>query len=120
MKIYPDEKFQLNKLMNVDEKLMKKFYEKDLIKLVYLLHELDKDKYTKHILRYLAKENVSMGSEILAAKLATDINRFDFAIQVAKQASYEKRFHNKYNYPIISVPKYVSKEKYLSKLLYCR
>ena len=111
MKIYPNEKFQLNKLMKVDEKLMKKFYEKNLIKLVYLLHELDKDKYTKHILRYLAKENISMGSEILAAKLATDINRFDFAIQIAKQASYEKRFHNKYNYPIISVPKYVSKRK---------
>ncbi len=111
MKIYPNEKFKLDELMKVNDKFIKKFYEKELIKIVYLLHELNKDKFTKHILRYLAKENVSMGSEILAAKLATDISRFDFAIQVAKQASYEKRFHNKYNYPIISVPKYVSKRK---------
>ena len=111
MKIYPKKKFQLSKLMNVDDKIMKKFYEKELVKIVYLLDELDKDKYTKHILRYLAKENISQGSEILAAKLATDISRFDFAIQIAKIASYEKRFHNKYNYPIISVPKYVNKRK---------
>ena len=111
MKIYPNEKFQLNKLIKVDDKIMKKFYEKDLVKIVYLLHELDKDKYTKHILRYLANENISQGSEILAAKLSTDISRFDFAIQIAKIASYEKRFHNKYNYPIISTPKYVGKRK---------
>ena len=111
MKIYPNEKFQLDKLIKVDDKIMKKFYEKELVKIVYLLDELDKDKYTKHILRYLANENVSLGSEILAAKLATDISRFDFAIQIAKIASYEKRFHNKYNYPIISVPKYVGQRK---------
>ncbi len=40
----------------------------------------------------------------MAAKLATDISRFDFAIQVSKIASYQKRFHNKYNYPVISTP----------------
>ena len=53
----------------------------------------------------------SIGSEILAAELATNIERFDFAIQVAKIASYEKRFHNKYNYPIISTPKYINGRK---------
>ena len=40
------------------------------------------------------------GSEILAAELATSIERYDFAIQVSKIASYQKRFHNKFNYPI--------------------
>ena len=48
---------------------------------------------------------------MLAAKLATDISRFDFAIQIAKIASYEKRFHNKYNYPVISTPKYINGRK---------
>ena len=90
MKIYPNEKFQLDKLIKVDDKIMKKFYEKELVKIVYLLDELDKDKYTKHILRYLANTNIEKGSEILAAKLATEISRFDFAIQIAKIASYEK------------------------------
>ena len=111
LKISPNETFALNDLMDVDKDLAENFYKKDLVKIVYLLDELNKDKYTKHILRYLANENIELGSEVLSAKLATDISRFDFAIQVSKIASYQKRFHNKYNYPIISTPKYVNKRK---------
>ena len=51
---------------------------------VYLLNDLKKTKYTKHILRHLANDNIDKGSEILAAKLATEISRFDFAIQDLK------------------------------------
>jgi len=111
MKISPKEPIALNKLMDVDKNLAENFKKKDLVKLVYLLDELNKDKYTKHILRYLANENIDLGSEVLAAKLATEILRYDFAIQVSKIASYQKRFHNKFNYPIISTPKYVNKRK---------
>jgi len=111
MKIYPGEKIELNELMDVDKKIAENFYKKDLVKIVYLLDELNKDKYTKHILRYLANENINFGSEILAAKLATDISRFDFSIQISKIASYEKRFHNKYNYPIISTPNKINGRK---------
>ena len=81
------------------------FFNKELVKIVYLLDELKKDKYTKFILRHLANDNIKKGSEILAAELATNIERYDFAIQVSKIASYQKRFHNKFNYPIISTPK---------------
>ena len=70
-----------------------------------------KEKYAKYILRFLANENINEGSEILAAKLATDISRFDFAIQISKIASYEKRFYNKYNYPIISTPKEINSKR---------
>ena len=59
----------------------------------------------------LAKDNIAKGSEVLAAELATSINRYDFAIQVSKIASYQKRFHNKYNYPIISTPKVINDRK---------
>ena len=31
-------------------------------------------------------------AEVLAAELATNIERFDFAIQISKKASYEKDF----------------------------
>ena len=95
--------------MNV--KYNKTFHQKDLVKIVYLLDELNKDKYAKDILKHLANENVEYGSEILAAKLATNISRYDFAIQIAKIASYQKRFINDYNYPIISTPRYVNKRK---------
>ena len=111
MELDPDAKFELPKDMEVNEKYKEYFYKKEIVKLIYLLDELEEDKYTKHILRYLANDDINSGSEVLAAELATKINRFDFAIQVSKIASYEKRFHNKYNYPIISTPKYINGRK---------
>jgi Soluble lytic murein transglycosylase and related regulatory proteins (some contain LysM/invasin domains) len=59
----------------------------------------------------LANTNIPKGSEILAGELATSISRYDFAIQIAKLASYEKRFHNNFNYPLISTPKYINGRK---------
>ena len=108
LKINPNGKFELPKDMEVDKKYKYFFYNKELVKLCYLLNELKKDKYTKHILRHLANDNIQKGSEILAAELATNIERYDFAIQVSKIASYQKRFHNTYNYPIISTPKKIN------------
>ena len=52
--------------------------------------------------------NIDKGSEVLAAKIATEVERYDFAIQISKQASYEKRFYNKFNYPIINTPKVIN------------
>ena len=104
MKLNPNGKFELNKDMEVDNKYRYIFFNKELVKITYLLDELKKDKYTKFILRHLANDNINKGSEILAAELATNIQRYDFAIQLSKIASYKKRFHNKYNYPIISTP----------------
>ena len=111
LELNPNEKFELSKDMEVDKKYREKFYSKELVKVVYLLDELNEDKYTKFILRHLANENIESGSEILASELSTNIGRFDFAIQIAKIASYEKRFHNKFNYPIISTPKNINGRK---------
>ena len=111
LKITPNKTFELAEQPIVSTLYRKKFYEKELVKIVHLLDELNKDKYTKYILRHLANDNVENGSEILAAELATNISRYDFAIQISKIASYQKRFHNDFNYPIISVPKYVNGRK---------
>jgi soluble lytic murein transglycosylase len=111
LKLNPNGKFELKNDMEVDSKYRYIFFNKELVKIVYLLDELKKDKYTKFILRHLANDNIKRGSEILAAELATSIERYDFAIQVSKIASYQKRFHNKFNYPIISTPKYINKRK---------
>ncbi len=111
MKVKPQEKFELDKLMFIEDDYEQEFYSKKLVAIVDLLDYLNKDKYTKHILRFLANDNVEKGSEALAAKLASDISRFDFAIQVSKIASYQKRFHNQFNYPIMSVPKFVGGRK---------
>ena len=111
MEITPNEKFELSKDFKIDKKYRDYFFKKEIVKVIYLLDELNEDKYSKHMLRHLANDNIESGSEILAAELATNINRYDFAIQISKIASYEKRFHNKYNYPIISTPKYINGRK---------
>ena len=111
LKLNPNGKFSLNEDMKVDNKYKYIFYNKELVKIIYLLDELKKDKHTKFILRHLANDNINKGSEILAAELATSIERYDFAIQVSKIASYQKRFHNQFNYPIISTPKTINGRK---------
>ena len=111
LKIKPNQKFELDEQVKVNDKYKKYFYDKELVKIVFLLDELNKDKYTKHILRHLANDDIENGSEILSAELASNISRYDFAIQLSKIASYQKRFHNDFNYPIISTPEYVNKRK---------
>ena len=111
LEINPNATFELSKDIDIAKKYRDSFFNKEIVKVIYLLDELDEDKYTKHMLRHLANDNIENGSEILAAELATNINRFDFAIQISKIASYEKRFHNKYNYPIIGTPEYVNGRK---------
>ena len=111
LKIKPNENFELAEQQKITDEYRKFFYKKDLVKIVYLLDELNKDKYTKNILKHLANDNIENGSEVLAAELSTNISRYDFAIQIAKSASYEKRFHNDFNYPIISTPKYINGRK---------
>ena len=111
LKLDPSGKFELNKDMVIDDKYRYIFFNKELVKITYLLDELKKDKYTKFILRHLANDNIQKGSEVLAAELATNIQRYDFAIQISKISSYQKRFHNKFNYPIISTPKKINGRK---------
>jgi len=111
IELNPDTNFELPKDQEVKKEYRDLFFKNEIVKTIYLLDELDEDKYTKHMLRHIANDDIDSGSEILAAELATNIGRFDFAIQIAKFASYEKRFHNQFNYPIISTPKYINGRK---------
>jgi len=107
---FPDKKIELATQKVVSEKYKKEFAKNSLIKNIFLLKELDKAKYSKHFLKHLALLNVENGSEILAGELAVKIGRYDYAIQIAKKASYEKRFYNDLNYPIIQTSQIVNKK----------
>ncbi len=111
IKLYPNKEFSLDRDANISSESEKKFNNNEFSKLIVLLHEINKTKYTKDLLKHLATININQGSEILAGKLATSIGRYDFAIQIAKKASYEKRFHNNLNFPIIKVPEIVNNKK---------
>ena len=106
----PNESFILEDQPKISEKYKKKFYENPLVKTIRLLKELDKAKYAKDFLKHLAIQNINEGSEVLAGKLAMEIGRYDYAIQIAKKASYEKRFFNELNYPVVQTPLVVNKK----------
>tara|TARA_Y100000590_G_scaffold424816_1_gene532139 strand:- start:157 stop:1545 length:1389 start_codon:yes stop_codon:yes gene_type:complete len=111
LEIDPEGNFELLGQKKVSEKYKKEFNKNNLIKTIKLLKELNKTKYSKDFLKHLATLDIDNGSEILAGELAINIGRYDFAIQIAKKASYEKRFYNNINYPIIQTPKIVNKKR---------
>ncbi len=107
-KINPTGIFELKDQSKYSKDYEKEFNKSPLVKHVILLKELNKTKYSKDIIKHLAEVNIDKGSEVLAAKLATEIGRYDYAIQISKKASYEKRFYNKFNYPIITTPRVIN------------
>jgi len=110
-KINPGGNFELKDESFYDKDYEKEFKKNKLIQHIILLYELNASQYAKDILKHLAQLNIEKGSEVLAAELSTSVERYDFAIQISKQASYEKRFFNKYNYPVIATPKIVNNKR---------
>ena len=109
--INPGQDFSLEDQIKVSEKYKKEFNKNNLVKTIKILHELNKTKYTKDFLKHLSVLNIEKGSEVLAGNLAIEIGRYDFGIQIAKAASYEKRFYNSVNYPVIETPKIVNQKR---------
>ena len=109
--IYPEKAFSLDEQPKIEEKYREEFKKNELIKSIKLLNELNKTLYAKDLIKHLAKLNIEKGSEILAGELSVEIGRYDFAIQIAKEASYEKRYYNKLNYPVIKIPSVVNKKR---------
>ena len=107
-KVNPFEEFQINDDSKYSEEYKKKFNKNPLVRHVLLLKELNKSSLSKDIIKHLATLDVENGSEVLAAELATNVGRYDYAIQISKKASYEKRFINKFNYPIIATPEIIN------------
>tara|TARA_B100000686_G_scaffold250877_1_gene261136 strand:+ start:49 stop:2280 length:2232 start_codon:yes stop_codon:yes gene_type:complete len=111
VELKPKELFSLEDMPKVSEDYKKKFNKNPLINVIRLLKELDKTKYSKDFLKHLANLNIDKGSEILAGRLAVEVGRYDYAIQISKKASYEKRYYNEINYPVIQTAKIVNKKK---------
>jgi soluble lytic murein transglycosylase len=107
-KINPGGNFELKDQSLFDKEYEKEFRKNKLIRHLILLKELNATQLGKDIFKHLANLNIEKGSEVLAADLATNLERYDFAIQISKKASYEKRFYNRYNYPIIATPKVIN------------
>ena len=107
--------FKVKNSFSFDNEEFNKFLKKDLPKAVVLLNELNLSQESKDILRHLGSEEKTLKEQIYAGLLSQEINRLDFAIQIAKQASYQNINLLELNYPIIETPKKVSNKNILQQ-----
>ena len=105
--------FKVKNSYTFSEEDYKKLLKTDLARAVILLSELDMTQKGKDILRHLGSEEKSIKEQVLAGKLSQQVGRLDFAIQIAKQTSYQNKNLLELNYPIIETPKVVSKRTIL-------
>ncbi len=82
---------------------------------VIILKELNRTRYAKDILKHLGDIDQNRTAEeiSMAGVLAQEIERLDFAIQIAKSASYKNLSLLEISYPRIEVPKQIKNQKIL-------
>jgi len=102
------EKIKIKNAYLIDKKEYKKFLKNDLARAAILLYELKHSSQAKDIIKHFGQENSPLESRIFSGTLSQKIERFDYAIQISKQASYEGISLLELNYPIIETPKVVA------------
>jgi soluble lytic murein transglycosylase len=111
-----EKRFTINNNFKFNEDKYEEFKKNNpQAKSVVVLKELNRTKYTKDILRHLgdAEQNRTFEEISFAGVLAQEIERLDFAIQIAKNASYKNLNFLEISYPKIEVPKQVKGQKIL-------
>ncbi len=111
-----EKKFSINNNFKFSEDKYEEFKKNNpQAKSVILLKELNRTKYSKDILRHLGdvEQNRTFEEISMAGLLAQEIERLDFAIQIAKNASYKNLNFLEISYPRIEVPKQVKNQKIL-------
>ena len=91
MELDPNNTFELSKDMEVEKEYRNYFFKKEIVKMIYLLDELNEDKHAKHMLRHLANDKIDSGSEILR-QLQLILNVLILQFKFQNCLIYKKRF----------------------------
>jgi soluble lytic murein transglycosylase len=111
-----EKKFLINNSFKFSEEKYEEFKKNNLLaKSVVILRELNRTKYTRDILRHLGDIDQNKTDEeiSMAGVLAQEIERYDFAIQIAKNAAYKNLNFLEISYPRIEVPQQIKDQKIL-------
>ena len=98
------EKISIRNDYKLDKDKYNKFLKTDLAKVIILLNELDETKRSKDFIKHIGGEDTKLENRIFAGTLSQKVERLDYSIQIAKQASYEGINLLDLNYPIIETP----------------
>jgi soluble lytic murein transglycosylase len=111
-----EKRFSINNNFKFSEDKYEEFKKNNpQAKSVIVLKELNRTRYTKDLLRHLgdAEQNRTFEEISMAGVLAQEIERLDFAIQIAKNASYKNLNFLEISFPRIEVPKQIKNQKIL-------
>ena len=106
-------KIKISNQYSLDTQEYKKFLKTELARAAILLYELKHSSDAKDIIKHFGGEDSKIELRILAGALSQQIERFDYAIQISKQASYEGISLLELNYPTIETPKVVANKEIL-------
>ena len=106
-------KIKISNQYSLDTQEYKKFLKTELARAAILLYELKHSSDAKDIIKHFGGEDSKLELRILAGALSQQIERFDYAIQISKQASYEGISLLELNYPTIETPKVVANKEIL-------
>lgn len=106
-------KIKISNQYSLDTQEYKKFLKTELARAAILLYELKHSSDAKDIIKHFGGEDSKLELKILAGALSQQIERFDYAIQISKQASYEGISLLELNYPTIETPKVVANKEIL-------
>ena len=106
-------KIKISNQYSLDTQEYKKFLKTELARAAILLYELKQSSVAKDMIKHFGGEDSKLELRILAGALSQQIERFDYAIQISKQASYEGISLLELNYPTIETPKVVANKEIL-------
>jgi soluble lytic murein transglycosylase len=111
-----DRNFSINNNFKFNEGRYEEYKKNNpMAKSVIILKELNRTRYAKDILKHLGdiEQNRTAEEISMAGALAQEIERLDFAIQIAKSASYKNLNLLEISYPRIEIPKQIKNQKIL-------
>ena len=106
---------QIKNDYKLNDQDFEKFLNNEVSRAIILLSELKQSSQAKDMLKSFGAEKSPIELRIFSGTLSQKINRLDYAIQIAKQASYEGINLLELNYPIIETPKIVSGKEILNQ-----
>ena len=106
---------QIKNDYSLNSERYEKFLQSEVAKATILLFELKQSSQAKDLLKHLGAEKSPLELRTFAGTLSQKINRLDYSIQIAKQASYEGIALLELNYPVIETPKIVAGKEILNQ-----
>jgi soluble lytic murein transglycosylase len=112
IEINPTGSFELeDESDNFSNSYEKEFNKNSLKEVINILYKYNRADLSRDFINHLSNDNIKSGSKILASKLSIKVDCPDIAVKICRKACYKRKYYDKFNYPIIDIPKKINNQK---------